>query len=244
MKTIQAALFCFFTLITYNTVLAQDSARLCLVETPSLQGKYSGECKDGYADGKGEAFGVHHYTGSFKRGWPNGKGSFYYGDTVLFTGNFQNGIREGKGEIHYLRPPQPDSIVKGYWSGDEYRGSRYITYAFTTTQMFDRYDIQPLGETDFSVTIDISTTTGSPNGSMLHSLTSPTGVGISLQDLISMTGDFIRKKTSSVSGRSATAVYEILKFPAKLLGTLSNGKTFELELYKAARWKVSLFTNQ
>jgi hypothetical protein len=244
MKKIRSVLFFCFILFAYNPVLAQNDVSSCKVELYDLQGKYAGECKDGYADGKGEATGNHRYTGSFKKGFPNGKGSYYYSDSVFFTGNFQRGVKEGKGEMHFTRTGLPDSIVKGYWSGDEYQGSRYVTYSFATTQVLASSDIQPLSENDNTITIIITTTTGSPDGTIKHSLTGSTGTGLSLQDLAAVDGTFLRKKTSSLSGRAASVTYEIPKFPIKLIGTISNGKTFELDLYKASGWRVNLVVNE
>lgn len=242
MKAIRIILPVCFLLCPGYFLFAQDAP--CRVEMTQLQGKYSGDCKDGLAHGKGEAAGGEHYTGAFRKGLPHGKGTYIFRDSSFYTGNFQDGLKEGKGEMHYLRTPQEDSVVKGYWSGDVYRGSKYTTYTFNTTQLFDSYDISPMGENDHTLVVEITTTSGSPDGTVKHSMTSPTGTGLAMADLISLKGDFIRKKTSAASGRTASVTYEILNFPAKLLGTLSNGRTFELELYKAARWRVNLFVNE
>lgn len=40
------------------------------------------------------------------------------------------------------------------------------------------------------------------------------------------------------------ATFELVSFPCKLFGTLSSNETFEVELYKAADWKIRLFKNQ
>jgi hypothetical protein len=244
MNLIRATLFICFILPVYNSVFAQENPSSCKVELFELQGKYTGECKDGLAHGKGEAIGQHHYTGSFKKGVPYGKGNYYYSDSVFYSGSFQDGIKEGKGEMHYAHPPLADSIIKGYWSGDLYRGTRYVTYSFNSSQVFATSDIQPLSENERTVTIEISTTTASPDGSTTHSLSRASGEVLSLTDLLATDGSFTRKKTSSVSGRMSSVTYEIAKFPVKLTGTFSNGRTFELELYKAAGWRVSLFANQ
>ena len=51
--------------------MAQDSSSPCQVLVFNLGEKYVGECKNGYADGAGEARGKHHYIGNFKNGMPN-----------------------------------------------------------------------------------------------------------------------------------------------------------------------------
>jgi hypothetical protein len=40
-----------------------------------LVGSYIGGCKNGLANGNGEANGAYHYKGAFKDGMPNGTGS-------------------------------------------------------------------------------------------------------------------------------------------------------------------------
>ncbi len=110
-------------LLWCNSLFAIDSTQACRVDMASLAGTYRGECKKGLANGKGEAIGiVHYYTGIFKNGLPNGKGIYHFHEDQYYTGNFQDGIKEGKGEMHYMRHNLPDSVVKGYWSGDEFRG--------------------------------------------------------------------------------------------------------------------------
>src|SRR5687767_10802455 len=118
--------------IALNTlkVQAQDSTKSCRVLIKGLEGTYNGECKDGIANGKGEAKGMQSYTGIFKNGKPNGLGTYVYSDIVYYKGNFQDGLREGKGELHYLLQGKPDSVINGYWSADEYRGKKYTTYTY------------------------------------------------------------------------------------------------------------------
>ncbi|MEI7736846.1 MAG: hypothetical protein WCI49_15365, partial [Ferruginibacter sp.] len=50
-------------LLTSCGILAQDSIRTCKVEMVSLAGIYKGECENGFANGEGEAIGVHRYKG-------------------------------------------------------------------------------------------------------------------------------------------------------------------------------------
>ena len=45
----------------------QDSIEPCKVELANLIGNYQGGCKNGFANGQGEAFGIHHYKGGFKK---------------------------------------------------------------------------------------------------------------------------------------------------------------------------------
>lgn len=133
MKFSHVTLILLFVFLKFNSALAQDSIQSCKIELTNLMGKYIGECKNGYANGKGEATGIHHYIGTFKNGLPHGTGIYYYNDSAYYSGNFQDGIKEGKGEFHYMRKGLPDSLVKGYWSADVFRGKLYVTNKISGT---------------------------------------------------------------------------------------------------------------
>jgi hypothetical protein len=224
---------------------AADSTQTCRVMLPKLAGTYKGDCKKGLANGAGEAIGLHHYTGQFKNGMPNGKGTYHFHEDQFYTCNFQDGVKEGKGEMHYLRYNVPDSIVKGFWSGDEFRGKYYNTYSFRTSETFDSYEIIPSDQNGNSVTIDISTTTGSPDGTAA-SLTgrAKTGFVLSLTDITATNDIVIREILVNKTTTKSSYTYLLSKFPANLLITLSNNRIIELDLYKAAKWDIRLFLNK
>src|SRR3569623_1952313 len=130
MKFVIPCLFLMFLINTTTQLAAQDSTAACEVRIPNLTGTYKGECKDGLAHGQGEATGALRYKGAFKFGKPNGYGVYYYNDTMYHMGLFLDGQKEGKGETHYTHQSKPDSVVKGFWSGDIFRGKNYVTYDF------------------------------------------------------------------------------------------------------------------
>ena len=230
-------------LLSKNPLMAQQDAGSCKVSIALLQGQYKGDCKNGLAEGKGEAIGTNRYEGQFKMGMPNGKGTYYYSDSSFYTGSMQDGIREGKGEMHYPLAGKPDSVIKGYWSADVYRGKNYKTYDFNVADRFDRVDIEPSSASGNSITIETASTTGSPNGVTQNDAGSD--YVLTMVDLISMhPSTFIRKESSFNSNTKASVTYYISKFPCTLQGTLSNGILFKLELYKSANWKAKFFINK
>ncbi len=226
-----------------NLLYAQDSTQSCKVKLEDLAGTYTGECKKGFANGKGEARGFHHYTGSFKMGLPDGKGVYNYSDSMYYSGKFLEGIKEGKGEMHYLRNAMTDSIIKGYWSGDEYRGDQYITYKFDGQAKFDMYEFTPSAESGNMVTIEISTTSGAPDGTAVN-FRAGSGYVLTLSDLVSTNGNRIQKISYFTSTNKSSTTYEITKFPISLYAILSNGQSVNIELYKAATWKIWLYVNK
>jgi hypothetical protein len=231
-------LLCVFLFFTRSDAHAQDTASTCKVLMEAIKGEYTGECKKGFAHGKGESKGMWRYAGNFKNGLPNGKG-ILYATTYFFDGNFLDGLKEGKGEMHYTRPNETDSIIKGYWSGDEYRGKSYITYVTDAVPKFDRVEISPTAESGNRITIEIATTSSANGGFSSQS------VSIFLTELMSVKLRSLLKLVNSFdSPLKSTTVFEITEFPITLRGVLSNGQNFNLELYKSANWTLRIFINK
>jgi hypothetical protein len=220
---------------------AQD--RLCSVISANLTGNYTGGCKNGLANGQGEAKGIDRYIGAFKDGMPNGSGTYYFGDTVYYKGNFQDGVKEGRGEMHYLHGGMPDSVIKGQWSGDTYMGEKYTPYKLTMATFFDRTEVIPSDKKGNTVTIEIGTSSGAPNGAPTHVNGNGFNSGyiLTLTQLNSPTGCILKMGAKYESTFKSSVTYELTGFPCELIGILSNGETFQLELYKAANWKVRFF---
>ena len=227
----------FYFLSIVNITWAQAD---CKVTDSNLSGIYQGECKNGMADGKGEAKGVHKYNGTFKAGIPEGNGTYYFNDNMYYIGAFKHGIKEGKGEMHYIRNGS-DSIVKGFWSGDEFRGRDYITYSLSGEKRFEQFEPRPSKETGNIVTFELSTTSGAPNG---RSATVTEGSVLLITELYSTNGVEVRKLSEFNSGFRSTVKYEIEKFPVKLTCHLTIGEPVYIELYKAAKWMIKVYLNR
>lgn len=93
----------------------------CQVSLEALQGDYAGECRKGKAHGLGEAIGMDRYKGTFKKGLPDGKGTYTWANGNKYTGEFKKGRKDGKGELIFSTK-QGDSLVTGFWKKDEYLG--------------------------------------------------------------------------------------------------------------------------
>lgn len=123
------------------------SQPVCRVLDPELQGTYAGGCKDGLADGSGEARGMAEYKGQFRAGrkhgqgvkvWPatgdryegefaedrkHGRGTYSWGPKSpyageRYSGDFVNDRREGLGSYEW---PGGDRY-SGPWKGDVITG--------------------------------------------------------------------------------------------------------------------------
>jgi hypothetical protein len=242
MKNNCLVMFCIPVMLFLHTNLfAQDTT--CKVLVLNIGASYKGDCKGGLAHGQGEATGRHRYTGTFKYGKPNGYGMYYYDDSSYHAGFFLDGQKEGKGEMHYTHKGRPDSTIKGYWSGNEFRGKKYTTYAFDGASKFDRYEINGTPETGRTISFDISSTSGSPVGIPSDFQGNP-GYVLRLDDLNAGNNVIIRLLSSVDTPTKSHVTYDISAFPVILYATMSNGDSFKLELFKPATWTVRLYINK
>ena len=242
MKKNFQALILILLMIT-NFAYAQDNSKTCKVFTVNLSGSYKGDCKNGVAEGQGEATGLQRYNGSFKDGKPNGAGVYYYDESTYHAGFFLDGQKEGKGETHYIRNGKQDSILKGYWSGNVFRGKKYTTYAFNGGTFFDRYEITATPQSGRTISFEISTTSGSPTGVPSDFQGKP-GYVLRLKDLNAGNTSIVRLLSTLETPTKFHVAYDIETFPVVLYGTMSNGDVFKLELFKPASWNVRLYTNK
>jgi hypothetical protein len=147
------ALLLFLAIVTMaqgaepGVFLGKPDCRIASVmPAPTGAVSWSGDCKDGYANGKGvlewdaagegkrrlEAALVRgevsgegkltyrdgSYTGTFRRGMPHGTGFFKYADGNMYEGGVDNGQSEGRG----LQIALDGSTFEGEWHADKLHG--------------------------------------------------------------------------------------------------------------------------
>lgn len=118
-------IFVFFVLSVFliNTNIYSQSN--CKVLLQAIGDTYSGDCKKGLADGKGEAFGVDQYKGEFKKGVPDGIGTYIWQNGNKYEGSWKKGLRDGEGKL-IIKTSLKDSVVTGIWREDKYVGKKEI----------------------------------------------------------------------------------------------------------------------
>ncbi|MEM9675360.1 MAG: hypothetical protein ACFB15_02005 [Cyclobacteriaceae bacterium] len=94
----------------------------CRVMVHDIAGSYEGDCHKGKAHGMGKAIGKDTYEGEFKKGYPDGEGTYTWINGDYFEGTFVKGQREGEGKMVYASV-NADSILTGYWEDDLYQGA-------------------------------------------------------------------------------------------------------------------------
>jgi hypothetical protein len=118
-KLMANRLILILALISGNIVYAQQDD--CKVLKPEISGSYTGDCKNGMAQGKGVAQGKDQYEGAFDKGLPSGKGTYKWADGTYYEGHWENGVRDGSGKMVYK-----DSTVTGFWKNDVYVGKKLV----------------------------------------------------------------------------------------------------------------------
>jgi hypothetical protein len=123
LKTILSLLFTIvFTFNQYN-VFSQEP---CKVLKPEISGKYTGDCKNGLADGKGVAEGKDKYEGKFKKGFPNGHGIYTWSTGEVYIGSWNEGKKHGDGKFTF-KSNGVDSTTIGIWKDDVFLRKRIVS---------------------------------------------------------------------------------------------------------------------
>lgn len=136
--------FITLSFISVNSFSQSD----CKVLKAEISLSYSGGCKKGLAQGQGEAFGIDSYKGNFKKGYPNGKGTYTWSTGEIYTGEWKNGMRQGSG-IYSFFIENRDTTIKGRWLKDEYLGPVKVKdWSVTSQKMTDRYRVERRGDGD------------------------------------------------------------------------------------------------
>ncbi|HKJ45049.1 MAG TPA: hypothetical protein VJ991_04390 [Balneolales bacterium] len=103
---------------SYST---SNSKQPCKVLMKELQGTYTGGCKKGLANGNGKAIGTDTYQGHFKKGYPDGKGTYTWASGAQYKGKWEKGKQNGLGSFTITKNDS-SRVKKGYWVDGKYAG--------------------------------------------------------------------------------------------------------------------------
>jgi hypothetical protein len=101
-------------------IFAQSDCKVLMV---TISANYNGPCKQGLADGKGEASGIDRYNGDFRKGYPDGEGTYIWYTGEKYVGEWKKGLRDGKGIMTFSYANR-DSVLSGVWKNDKYIGEK------------------------------------------------------------------------------------------------------------------------
>lgn len=208
-----------------NKIHAQET---CKVSVDALSGKYSGDCKDGKAHGKGKAEGLDSYEGEFKNGYPEGYGVYISADKETYSGNFKKGFKDGQGELKFVTKTGKDSTVKGFWKKNRYIGEYEKPYiVHDKTPRVNRVDFSLTRNTQKIGIINI-------NVYMISGSPAPEVSNIQV-----VSGDFVNRSNTSL-GKSNLVRLQQITFPLRLRLSFSNGETADISFNEAAEYELSI----
>jgi hypothetical protein len=223
----------FVTLVLCCTVIkAQDSASCEVVLLP-IVGKYTGECKNNKAHGMGKSVGMDTYEGEFKKGYPDGEGTYTWKNGDYYKGALKKGVRQGKGEFHFLRPGAADSVVAGYWNKDAYKGQNLKSYVIVnTTSDVGRVEVNNTGGKEKSITVSVISRVGTSGmGSAGNNIVRMTSVNV-------IAGRYLVKATNALTDKEIT-VFQQVEFPFRAVFIFGNAQV-EIEFFDEGTWDVSV----
>lgn len=235
-KTVQLHML---IILTFLSTSIKSLSQNCSVLLDSINETYVGDCKNGKADGKGEAKGFYKYKGEFKEGMPDGKGTYFYNEANFFVGNFLNGLKEGEGEWHQEINGK-DSVTKGFWSGNTYIGNLYTPYKFTTEGVFDKTNVRYSKNIGNSVSFGISVTPAIPNFPIPIRSNEVGNTVVKIRNVFTEDGQEIPVNWERTENNTYCAVYILPKFPIKLFGYLDDGGRFDVEFTRSAEWHIGM----
>ena len=145
LKTILSVLFTIVFVLNQFNAFSQDA---CKVLIPAISGKYTGDCKNGLADGKGVAEGKDKYVGKFKKGLPNGQGTYTWSTGEVYKGSWNEGKKHGEGEFTF-KSNGTDSTTIGTWKNDVFfRKKVEAPYSIYRNNGIKRYNVYRAGDGD------------------------------------------------------------------------------------------------
>ncbi len=217
----------FFLLVAvlfFSGLAAQNAT--CTVMTDSLKGTYDGECNSGKANGFGKAKGADSYEGNFKNGYPDGKGKYTWKNGNYYDGAWKKGLKDGQGEMHF-RFNNRDSVVKGFWKKDNYKGLYEEPYKIIEMGSAVSYkNIQHLQSTS--------------KRSIYVSMRSGALGTANVEAYQVMEGFFQRTNVTSGMSQTQAIEFQDVQFPFRLRFTGVDKGMIDIQFFEPGEWKVEI----
>ncbi len=201
----------------------------CKVLMENIQSSYEGECKNLLAHGKGTARGIDTYTGLFRKGFPNGKGTYKWSTGQSYDGDWLMGKREGVGEYHYTLEGK-EAIQSGVWKNDRYLGPKPVAPKIKHNQNITSVRINKTGDGN-QVIIKM----------IMNGLTNTEITDLSMQ--ANSGTEFIYSGYMGFDQIVFPFTCKIIYTTPNTLHTAINHCTLEFEIAEPGRWDVRLENN-
>lgn len=155
--------------VSIGSIYAQNT---CKVLVSRISDSYTGGCKQGLANGTGEAYGVDQYKGDFRKGLPDGTGTYIWQTGEKYEGQWKKGLRDGRG-VYITKHMGRDSLLVGIWKDDVYAGQEKLPpYVIQYRSNLGRVTLMKMGTTPPYVKFKFSRSGESSAGSISNLMTS------------------------------------------------------------------------
>lgn len=226
MKRLLLRLFLAVLVLSAINIHSQDE---CKVLVPQISNQYIGKCKKGLASGKGLAIGIDRYQGTFKKGYPDGKGTYTWSNGEVYTGEWLQGERNGIGEFSYVKDGKA-AFKSGVWESDLYIGPVPEKPKIIYTLGIEKYYFQRQGDGN-QITINFYIS-GSNNNS--------------IEDLSVLTSSGTMFRTGGTVGVEAIVfplTCKVSYYSWNKMHTSRVQSRFEFQITQKGRWILNLHNN-
>jgi len=222
------------------------SAQSCLVSVAALTGSYTGDCKNGKADGSGTATGNDTYTGNFKNGYPDGEGKYTWKNGNSYDGFWKNGLFEGRGTLKKADDNKADSliVINGFWKKGKYIGQYEKPYTITAlTNNVSDVNTRKLNNTKSEITITVKSITA--GGATLSNPVLPKPRLVGIQDILGRFDQQANDESSAVSNRYTLRgvkfpYHAILSFETAGAAKSLHVEKIEVEIMESSNWFIQV----
>ncbi|MEL6534225.1 MAG: hypothetical protein AAFQ98_02375 [Bacteroidota bacterium] len=213
----------FLTLLISASTTSLFAQEACEVKIQELVGSYEGGCRRGVAHGTGTASGTDAYTGTWKKGFPDGSGTYTYASGDEYVGEFKKGRRNGEGTLTYVNGEEK----KGFWKDDEYIGEYEKPYKVTSPPNGVNYLLTNRGDNTNRVATQIRRN----------------GAQVPVQNLSYVADNGLQYEISTEFG------WENVEYPVNIninyviqdqMGSGTNNVIFRVTIYQPGDWLIQL----
>jgi hypothetical protein len=228
-------LLIFLCSVIFGSSYAQNPD--CKVLLDSIKGSYSGDCKNGKADGTGTAIGTDTYAGEFKNGLPEGKGKYTWANGDYYYGGWKKGLKEGKGELH-LPVNGEDSAIFGYWRKGVYSGQYESAFKILNNSSdIGRVEVNKIRGGKTSITVSVENLIG--GGRLMQGSLQTT---TRMTDIKVTRGSYNSKNSNALTNKEITTFTGVI-FPFRVWMYFGTSHV-EIEFYESSDWDVRIPINK
>jgi hypothetical protein len=228
-------LFFLITIFSSEKIFSQD----CSVESASIKGTYTGDCKKGKANGKGKSVGTDTYEGDFKNGLPEGNGTYTWNNGSTYTGGFVKGLKEGKGTLTFKQQNAADSVVDGYWKNDVYIGKYEKPYSiYFKSKGITELEVQFKKDGFKQVTYFVTNTSGG-----VQTPFNGTYERFKVDEVQLNSGRYGQLKVNDVHTKKTESILTEVTFPTRMKVKIA-AEEIDIEFREAGSYVVDIHINQ